>query len=216
MAIVQNPIIGRARKSTGGIRFCSWNGLNIMATKPMEVRQNVTPAVELNRSKMSVVGKFVSKLGQFSKDAYSLGIAKTTPFADTVKFFRTKMLDSLKLDVNLLKDSSFGTGNVAVGEFACVNDDAGSFEVELSFDNSIWGVDSIDVSVIIFNDIMTKVGFFSESVSPTGSISKNLSKWGFVQGDNIYFGIKPVKYKPGADLSGKVKMCNSNGFITLT
>ena len=216
MAISQNFLTGRMRKSAGGTRFSTWRGLNVVASKPMEVRQNVTPAVELNRAKMSVVGQFTGKLSQFAKNAYSLGIAKTTPFADTVKFFRSKMLDSLILDVSLLKDASFGTGNVAVGSFANINDEVTSFEVDLYFDNSIWGLDNIDVTVIVFNDTMTKVGVYTVSTLPTGSFLKNLSSFGFVAGDKVYFGVKPVKFRPGADLSGKVKMYNSNTFITLT
>lgn len=216
MAISQNFLTGRMRKSAGGTRFSTWRGLNIVASKPTEVRQNVTPAVELNRSKMSVVGQFVGKFSQFTKNAYSLGISKTTPFADTVKFFRTKMLDSLKLDVNLLKGAAFGTGNVAVGSFANITHSVVDFEIELYFDNSIWGSDPIEVTVIIFNDVMTKVCFSTFTTLPSGSFSEDLSIYGFVAGDNVYFAIKPVRFKPGADLSGKVKMCNENSFITLT
>ena len=215
MAISQNFLTGRMRKSAGGTRFSTWRGLNVVASKPMEVRQNVTPAVELNRAKMSVVGQFVGKFSQFAKDAYSLGISKTTPFADTVKFFRSKMLDSLTLDVSLLKNASFGTGNVSVGDFNCLVTDVQSFEVELYFDTSIWGVENIDVTFIVFNDSMTKVGVYTVHMTPTGAFTKDLSELGFVSGDKVYFGIKPVKFRPGADLSGKVKMFNSNTFITL-
>lgn len=216
MAISQNFLTGRMRKSAGGSRFSTWRGLNVVAAKPVEVRQNVTPAVELNRSKMAVVGQFVSKFSQFTKNAYSLGISKTTPFADTVKFFRSKMLDTLRLDVNALKDASFGTGNVAVGSFANTESNVSSFEIELYLDDSIWGVDNIDVTVIVFKESMTKVCIFTETTTPNGAFTKDLTNYGFVAGDKVYFGIKPVKFRPGADLSGKVKMCDSNAFITLT
>lgn len=216
MATSQNFLTGRMRKSAGGTRFSTWRGLNIVASKPMEVRQNVTPAVELNRAKMSVVGQFVGKFSQFTKNAYSLGISKTTPFADTVKFFRSKMLDSLKLDVNLLKNASFGTGNVAVGSFNNIQHLVDGFEIELNFDKLIWGSDPIDISVIVFNDTMTKVAVFTSNVSPQDTFTSDLGNFGFIPGDNVYFGIKPVKFKPGADLSGKVKMYNGNSFITLT
>lgn len=216
MAISQNFLTGRMRKSAGGSRFSTWRGLNVVAAKPMEIRQNVTPAVELNRSKMAVVGQFVGKFSQFTKEAYSLGISKTTPFADTVKFFRSKMLDSLKLDVNLLKDASFGTGNTSVGDFANPALDVDSFRIELHFDENVWGVDNFQVYTLVFNDSMTKLGFAKFTAYNEGSFAINLSEFGFIPGDKVYFAIKPVKFKPGADLSGKVKMCNSNTFITLT
>ena len=215
MAIVQNPFIGRARKSAGGMRMSTWRGLNILAAKPMEVRQNVTPAVELNRSKMAVVGQFVGRFSQFTKEAYSLGISKTTPFADTVKFFRSKMLDTLKLDVNLLKGASFGTGNTSVGDFANLASDISCFEIEFNFDSAVWGVEPIDFNFFIFNDSMSKVVVIKSQNTPAGTVSFDLGDQGFVVGDKIYFGVKPVKFRPGADLSGKVKMCNSNTFITL-
>ena len=216
MAISQNFLTGRMRKSAGGTRFSTWRGLNVVASKPMEVRQNVTPAVELNRSKMSVVGKFVSQMGSFAKVAYDLGIAKTTPFADTVKFFRTRMLDDLKLDVSLLKGASFGTGNVSVGNFSHLTTSVQNFEIEMYFDENVWGTSNIRVQYIVFNDKMTKVCVFNEDVTPTGTASLDLLSNGFSTGDKIYFGVKPVRFKPGADLSGKVKMCDSNTFITLT
>ena len=200
MAISQNFLTGRMRKSAGGTRFSAWRGLNVVASKPMEIRQNVTPAVELNRAKMSVVGKFVSQMGSYVKEAYNLGIAKTTPFADTVKFFRTRMLNDLKLDVSLLKGASFGTGNVSVGSFEHFSTDVHNF----------------NVTFVVYKDKMTKVCVNNVDVTPTGTVTLDLQSKGFAAGDKIYYGIKPVRFKPGADLSGKVKMCESNIFITLT
>ena len=126
------------------------------------------------------------------------------------------MLDSLKLDVNLLKGASFGTGNVAVGSFANISHVVDGFVIELYFDKLIWGEDPIDVTVIVFNDTMTKVAVFTSNVKPQDLFASDLGLFGFIPGDNVYFGIKPVKFKPGADLSGKVKMWDSNSFITLT
>ena len=216
MAISQNFLTGRMRKSAGGTRFSAWRGLNVVASKPMAVRQNVTPAVELNRAKMSVVGKFVSQMGSYVKEAYNLGIAKTTPFADTVKFFRTRMLNDLKLDVSLLKGASFGTGNVSVGSFEHFSTDVHNFKIEMYLDEFVWGVDNINVTFVVYNDKMTKVCVNNVDVTPTGTVTLDLQSKGFAAGDKIYYGIKPVRFKPGADLSGKVKMCESNIFITLT
>ena len=216
MAISQNFLTGRMRKSAGGTRFSTWRGLNVVASKPMEVKQNVTPAVVLNRNKMSVIGKGVSLLNPIVKDLYSLGIAKTTPFADTVRIFRNGMMDTLKLDATKLVGKSFGTGNVATTGFKCSDFAADSFELEALNYDPVFGADQYDVIVIVFNDTFSKILYFKASVLGQGNINQDLQQFGFVTGDKIGFATKKVQYKPGADLSGKVKFFESGGFITLS
>ena len=216
MAISQNFLTGRMRKSAGGTRFSTWRGLNVVASKPIEVRQNVTPAVELNRSKMSVIGKGISKLNIIVKDLYSLGIAKTTPFADTVRVFRAAMDDHLKLDAAKLSGTSFGTGNVATTGFVCMTPSAVNFELEPSQTDSIFGTEPFEVIVIVFNEKFDKIAVHKEIIYQPGSIFVPLVDFGFSVGDKVGFATKKVQYKPGADLSGKVKFFESLGFITLT
>ena len=216
MAISQNFLTGRMRKSAGGTRFSTWRGLNIVASKPMEVRQNVTPAVQLNRDKMSLIGKMVSKLNPIVGSIYSLGIAKTTPFADTVKFFRSRLKDDLKLNVSLLAGASFGTGNVPSCDYYVESDVHSSFEISAQNIPSIWSNDSVDNTIIMFNDTCTKVGVWSTNDTMDAIISLNTSEFGFVPGDKIAFAVKPVRFRPGADLSGKMKLMSDTSFITLT
>ena len=216
MAISQNFLTGRMRKSAGGTRFSTWRGLNVVASKPMEVRQNVTPAVKLNRSKLSVVGKGVSKLNIVVNELYSLGIAKTTPFADTVRVFRSAMTDSLKLDAAKLSGISFGTGNVADCSFSVDDDSAASFSIVSNAFVQAFGNDMVESTLIVFNDSFTKFHTMKFSSMQDNSISASLTSSGFVAGDKVGFCVKRVQYKPGADLSGKVKMFSETGFISLT
>lgn len=216
MAISQNFLTGRMRKSAGGTRFSTWRGLNIVASKPMEVRQNVTPAVQLNRDKMSLIGKMVSKLNPIVGDIYSLGIAKTTPFADTVKFFRSRLLDTLKLDASLLSGASFGTGNVPSCDYVATGVDAQTFVIEPQSIPSIWGVDNVNSTVIMFDDVCSKLGIWFIDDTIDASLAIDPSQFGFIAGDKIAFAVKPVRFRPGADLSGKMKLMSSTSFITLT
>lgn len=216
MAISQNFLTGRMRKSAGGTRFSTWRGLNIVASKPQEVRQNVTPAVKLNREKMSLIGKMVSQLNPIVNSVYSLGIAKTTPFADTVKFFRNRLNDDLKLSAPLLAGASFGTGNVPSFDYVHNSDSYDSFVISATNIPSIWGVDDVNHTVIVFNDSCTKVGVWNVDASINSSLSFDLSEKGFVAGDKIAFAAKPVRFRPGADLSGKMKLMSNTSFITLT
>ena len=216
MAISQNFLTGRMRKSAGGTRFSTWRGLNIVASKPMEVRQNVTPAVQLNRDKMAVIGKMVSKMNTIVNDLYSLGIAKTTPFADSVKFFRTRILDTLKLDPAALNGAQFGTGNVPNGNYQCVTPDLTSFEIECTNGSSLYGSNDVEFTVIVVNDVCTKVAILSEPAQINSNLSFDLSLFGFTGGDKVAFAVRPRLSQPGADLSGKVKFADSATFYTLS
>lgn len=216
MAISQNFLTGRMKKSAGGTRFSTWRGLNVVASKPIEVRQNVTKAVQVNRDKMSVIGKMVSKLNPIVNSVYSLGIAKTTPFADTVKFFRSRIKDDLTLDASLLAGASFGTGNVPSCDYMLSSDSFDAFVIAVQNYPSIWGNDGVDNTVIMFNDTCTKVGVWSISGIISDFINIDPSEQGFVAGDKIAFAVKPVRFRPGADLSGKMKLMSEASFITLT
>lgn len=216
MAISQNFLTGRMRKSAGGTRFSSWRGLNVVASKPMEVRQNVTPAVQLNRNKMSVIGKMVSKLNPYVDLFYSLGISKTTPFADTVKFFRNRLKDDLKLDASLLANSSFGTGNTPTPSYAIINAQINDVYLEPSNISPLWGTDDVDVNYFVINDTCTKIFSGSLSQPITDSFSINLSSSDFIVGDKVAVCVKPIKTRPGTDLSGTVKFSTTTAFVTLT
>ena len=154
MAVTQNFLIGRTRKSAGGTRFSTWKGLNVIAAKPMQVKQNITEAVELNRAKMAVIGKLVSKMRLFVKVIYSLGIQKTTEFADTVKFFRIRLLDTLKFDITLLTSNSFGTGNATGHVYSFVSSDASTVKINRTDElrNPEFDTDDTDVLIMIIDE----------------------------------------------------------------
>ena len=59
MAIVQNPLIGRASGSVGNIVFQTQYGQNTIRSKPIFVTPNNTPARMLWRSKMSTICKII-------------------------------------------------------------------------------------------------------------------------------------------------------------
>lgn len=216
MAISQNFLTGRMRKSAGGTRFSSWRGLNIVASKPMKVQQNVTPAVQLNRDKMSRIGKLVSKMNPYVSTFYSLGISKTTPFADTVKFFRNRLKDDLKFDISLLTGASFGTGNAPSPSYSIVSTHINDVELESANVSPLWGIDEVISTVVVVNDIGTKVYVSSYQGPIQDGVNINLSSSGFIVGDKIAVCIKPVKTRPGTDLSGTVKFTDTTSFVTLT
>lgn len=216
MAISQNFLTGRMRKSAGGTRFSTWRGLNVVASKPMEVKQNVTHAVQLNRNKMSLIGKMVSKLNPYVSSFYSLGISKTTPFADTVKFFRNRLTDSLKFDSSLFTNATFGTGNTPSPSFHVTNTLIDDLQIEFSNVSPLWGTDAVDVMFIAVNDLGTKTFVALANGDLTNSFGFSLGSSDFVAGDKILIAAKFIKTRPGTDLSGSVKFSDAALFVTLT
>jgi hypothetical protein len=50
MAIVQNTLIGRSRRSVGGVTFSTWKGLNVAKSKPVSVANPKSPKQIMRRS----------------------------------------------------------------------------------------------------------------------------------------------------------------------
>ena len=215
MAISQNFLTGRMRKSAGGTRFSSWRGLNIVASKPMEVRQNVTPAVQLNRDKMSLIGKMVSKLNPYVSLFYSLGISKTTPFADTVKFFRNRIDDSLKFDASKFANASFGTGNTPSPSSHIIGLSLSDFRLYFANVSPLWGTGVVDVTFVVVNDLGTKSYIITQPVDLLDDASIDLNSSDFIAGDKVLIATKVIKTRPGTDLSGTVKFSDASAFVTL-
>lgn len=59
MAVVQNPIVGRARGSVATTTFTTWKGLNVIKSKPISVANPKTPGQVRQRARI----RFVSRLG---------------------------------------------------------------------------------------------------------------------------------------------------------
>lgn len=55
MAIVQNPIIGKASGSVGGVTFTTWKGKNVLKSKPTSVANPNTPGQKTQRSKLTLI-----------------------------------------------------------------------------------------------------------------------------------------------------------------
>lgn len=177
MAVTQNFLIGRTRKSAGGTRFSTWKGLNVIAAKPMQVKQNVTEAVELNRAKMAIISSLVKKLKIVLTSTYSLGIQKTTEFADAVKFFRLRLLDTLNLDITLLAGASFGTGNATINPIAIEDTDDYTLILEWSniTKNPLFNTANTKVTIIVVNENANKIGILKDFAIGQGeAMSMNL------------------------------------------
>ena len=208
MAVTQNFLIGRTRKSAGGTRFSTWKGLNVIAAKPMQVKQTVTEAVELNRAKMKFASQLVKKLGLFNKKAYNFGIQKTTEFADSVKFYRQFIKDDLTLGFHAMEGKSYGTGNV-VGPVDNFNfdspDECVVTQINGGEDDRFFGK-QMEASYAILQEDGEILGVYVNAGNgedyPLTLVYSKAPTPG--KGKKVV-GKKIIKFKAGSDLATKVK-----------
>lgn len=70
MAVIQNPVIGRAKQQAGGMVFSTWKGKNVMRAKPIAVANPKTEAQEIQRAKIAYLAKFAASL----RPMYEIGL----------------------------------------------------------------------------------------------------------------------------------------------
>lgn len=70
--IIQNPLIGQARKKLGGSVASKWNGLNVLKSKPLTVANPRTPGQVTQRNKLSVFSELVRLLAAVINTGWSL------------------------------------------------------------------------------------------------------------------------------------------------
>ncbi len=80
MAIVENPIIGRARKSFGSAVFSRQFGHNTMRTKPLKVRDPKTPAQMRYRRKFTTLVHLIQRVLPIINAAYGKRLEIMSPF----------------------------------------------------------------------------------------------------------------------------------------
>lgn len=83
MAIPQNTLIGRTRRSIGNVEFSSWKGINVMKSKPITVANPRTDLQVLQRSKLSQI----VAIARMVSGAYQLGYVQQAVKQSTYNAF---------------------------------------------------------------------------------------------------------------------------------
>lgn len=165
MSITQNPLIGRARKSFSNVRFSTWNGLNIVASKPLQVKQNVTDKVLLNRNKMSVVGSLLRGYSFIAQIFIFMAAKGKSKFSLLIQFFRNNILDTLKISFTAIAGFKLSNGNFLINTAEFNYFTGNNLSLSLSFIDSLTlNGKQIKASVFIFNEDLTKC-IFSQAVA---------------------------------------------------
>lgn len=79
MAIVQNPITGRSKKSFGTAVFTKSFGRNVMRTKPLEVKNPRTEGQVNQRNKFATIVAIVKQLVTLINEIYGKSLTNMTP-----------------------------------------------------------------------------------------------------------------------------------------
>lgn len=78
MSKVQNPLIGRASGSVGGVTFSTWKGINVLKSKPESVANPRSDAQLAQRSAMSqIVAAFRAMTSAINAGFASLAVKKS-------------------------------------------------------------------------------------------------------------------------------------------
>jgi hypothetical protein len=222
MAIIQNPLIGRARKSLGNTTFATWKGLNILKQKIFEPKkQTISDAVALNRAKMQLIGRTIGFISGFAKSIYPLGTTKTTAFAEIIKTFRMLIqgtLGALKFLVTDLVGTSFGSENTG-GIFYTAGASAGSI-LKLTQDpitsNPLLLVADAKVTFFVINEDGTQCVYFDIGSSGSDTtVNLDCSEY-FPVGTKVFaYSQGSLVVTPGSDLISKMAAQETPSFTTL-
>ena len=79
MAIVQNPITGRSKKSFGTAVFTKMFGKNVIRTKPLEVKNPRTEGQVKQRNKFATIVAIVKQVVSLLNEIYGKSLTNMTP-----------------------------------------------------------------------------------------------------------------------------------------
>jgi len=79
MAVVQNPIIGRARGSVATTTFTTWKGLNVIKAKPISVANPKSEGQVQQRGRLRFISRLSRRVGALIRRNYAiLAVGKTS------------------------------------------------------------------------------------------------------------------------------------------
>lgn len=210
MAIIQNPVIGRARKQAGGMVFSKMYDKNVMRAKPASVTPSNTTAQQGQRA-------FITKL---------TGLAKGFTPDDLISLFPNKpasrsRYSELQKQLSAGRTVSGATASIDLSKVPVLGNGIDVAIINPSFE---WADGGIDLSweytetpatlnatdkafCVVFNltknqAIQTKPGAAFSSGAQSVVVP---SSWQSSDIFYVYLGFVSTKFKPGSELSSTVK-----------
>ena len=190
MAVVQNPIIGRARGKYGPAIFQTVYQKNILRSKPLIYRDPASPAQQLQRAKFQLATFFISK----NLIPFRIGYANASPFrsaySSALSYFinNSMQLNNSTWSINY-PQIKFSDGSLPGFLYPLIDAYDNTF-LRVSFeDNSgAGGASEEDIGhMIVFNSQMTQFYYVQTPHARSArSMQVTLNNWPATENAHVY------------------------------
>lgn len=210
MAIIQNPVIGRARKQAGGMVFSKMYDKNVMRAKPASVTPSNTTAQQGQRA-------FITKLTAFAKGFSTDDLIKLFPSKPASRSRYSELQKQMSAgrtvtgavaSIDFSKVPELGNGINVTVEDATFELAAGDMEVAWVYSASHPSLATTDKAYcVVFNTTLGQAIQMQPNAT-YGSASQIIpypNGWKSTDSYDAYLGFVSTKFKPGSELSSTVK-----------
>lgn len=175
MAVVQNPIIGRAKGSLANTVFSTWKGQNVIKSKAISPTNPNTAAQQLQRNLFSRAVLFTRMIAQALLYFYSSLNLKMTEFNYSVRnFTKAILLPSGDLDVASFGSNTFISGDSAIGSLSLTATTDGT-DLTLDILPNFNGVLTPKLGNIIIIVYIAAIEQFKTIVQPEAPLTHNVN-----------------------------------------
>lgn len=201
MAVVQNTLIGRSKRSIGGVTFSTWKGLNVAKSKPVSVANPQTPKQLMRRSALSQLVAIFRQVPAavdlgFAKQAIKMSAYNAFVGANALTGFN---FTAPPVATIVLANLIFSKGSMAITPSTSAQADVSVGAVDIEFDASVLGVgqSNADESTIVVHNRTTNqwLAIVQETNRAAGAITVDIEEFPFVAGtliDSWFFLTNPT------------------------
>jgi len=210
MAIIQNPVIGRARKQAGGMVFSKMYDKNVMRAKPAQVTPSNTPKQQVQRLFISILTMFLKAI---SPDA----LISLFPYKPASR----SRYSELQKQLSAGRKVTDTTAEVDFDEIPFIGNGPSCDLSNLFIDNDVSGIivnwdedftpslfdSNSPMSVLLFNKSLNESYYKADWVTygyGSGTIEYP-SGWTSAHNIEAYVQGITFKFKPGSELSSNCK-----------
>lgn len=156
MAVVSNPLIGKSRKSAGGITFTSWKGLNVIKNKPLTVANPQSDGQRTQRNSIAAVVQLFRLISSAADLGYKEKAIQQSPYNAFVSYNVKNAVTVTTPDSVAINPANVRVSDGSLGSTAITTLAANATTDEVSFDFStatpLAGQASTDlVNCVVYN-----------------------------------------------------------------
>lgn len=209
MAIIQNPIIGRARKSAGGMVFATLYENNVMRAKPISVKNPNTPAQQRQRefiADLTAIAKMASPdlLIELFPNPVS-GRSRYSEFQRQLAVGRDVSGESGVVDLSKVK--KLGNGPKYLSGVPSTTLSADQISVDLTDVSTNWDEPDAEIYLLAINKTLNQIKLIDTgSTHSDGEFSVSIpAGWTVADDITVFVTAKVTKFKPGSDLAESIQ-----------